>query len=179
METAAIAGMMATELGLNAQLAKRAGLLHDIGRVASHEIEGSHAQISADHARRFGERPEVVEALRHHHDEQPPSVLGVLLQAADTLSKARPGARSDVVESYIRRLEDLEHTALSFRGVEAAYAIQSGREVRVIVNYEEVSDQEALLLSAEIARRIEDTLTYPGEVRVTVIREARATEIAS
>lgn len=178
MESASIAGMMAHELGLNAQLAKRAGLLHDIGRAVAHEVQGDHPQIAAEHAQRFGEREEVVAAIRHHHDPQPPTVLGVLVQAADTLSKARPGARSDVIESYIKRLEHLEHTALGFHGVDAAFAIQSGREVRVIVNYEEVSDQEALLLSGDIARRIEETLTYPGEVRVTVIREARATEIA-
>lgn len=178
METACIAGMLAAEIGANTVLAKRAGLLHDIGKAVDHEVEGHHAQIAADLARRFGEKPAVVQAILQHHEPEPASIIGVLLQAADTLSKARPGARKDLLDTYIRRLEDLERISLEFRGVEKAYAIQAGREVRVMVNYAQVSDDEAFMLSNDIARRIQDQLTYPGEVRVTVIREARATEIA-
>ncbi|MEZ4271320.1 MAG: ribonuclease Y [Myxococcota bacterium] len=178
VETAYIAGMMAAELGVNARLAKRAGLLHDIGKAVDHEVEGHHAEIGAEQARRFGEKQDVVLAIRHHHEKNPPTLMGALLQAADVLSKARPGARRDVLDSYVKRLEDLERTAKSFAGVEEAFASQSGREIRVMVDYAKLSDQESLLLSADIAARIESELTYPGEVRVTVIREARATEIA-
>ncbi|HET6345377.1 MAG TPA: ribonuclease Y [Myxococcota bacterium] len=178
VETAAIAAMMASEIGANAVLAKRAGLLHDIGKAVDHEVEGDHAQISADLARRFGEKPPVVEAIAAHRDADPRTVLGVLLQAADTLSKARPGARRDLLDSYVKRLEDLERISLGFQGVDRAYAIQAGREIRVMVDYAKVSDDEAFVLSHDIARRIQDELTYPGEVRVTVIREARATDIA-
>lgn len=178
VETAAIAGMMATELGLNATVAKRAALLHDIGKAVEHEAEGNHADIGAEHARRFGEKSMVVAAIKQHHDAEPESVYGVLVQAADTLSKARPGARRDLWDTYIKRLEDLERICVSFAGVEKAFAIQAGREVRVMVDYGVVAADEAILLSRDIARRIEDELTYPGEVRITVIREARATEIA-
>ncbi len=178
VETAAIVGMMASELGLNPLVAKRAGVLHDIGKAVDHEVEGHHAHVAADFARRFGEKAPVVTAIREHHDPEPSTVLGVLLQAADTLSKARPGARRDILETYIKRLEDLERLALGFRGVEKAFAIQAGTEVRVMVNFEQVSDDESLMLARDIARRIEDELTYPGEVRVTVVREARATEVA-
>ena len=178
VETAAIAGMMATELGLNPTPAKRAGLLHDVGRAVDHEVDGEHAQIAAEHARRFGEKPNVVKAIRHHHDADPPTVLAVLLQAANNLSKARPGARRDLLDTYIKRLEDLERIGMSFKGVEKAFAIQSGREIRVMVDYAQVSDDEAFVLSRDIAKRIEEELTYPGEIQVTVLREARATEIA-
>ena len=178
METAVIAGMLATELGLNATAAKRAGLLHDIGKAVDHEVENDHATIAADLARRYGEKAPVVEAIAQHHDVQPASVLGGILQAADSLSKARPGARRDLLDTYVRRLEDLERISLSFAGVDKAYAIQAGREVRVMVDYARISDDEAFVLSGDIARRIADELTYPGEVRVAVIREARATDIA-
>jgi ribonuclease Y len=178
VETAAIAGMMAAELGVNSTVAKRAGLLHDIGKAIDHEVDGTHANVGAEQARRFGEKPQIVEAIRSHHDGDPGSVLAVLVQAADRLSNARPGARRDVLDTYIKRLEDLERISLGFKGVERAYAIQSGREVRVMVDFAAVSDDDALVLSQDIARRIQDELTYPGEVRVTVIREARATEIA-
>ncbi|MEE8408793.1 MAG: ribonuclease Y [Myxococcota bacterium] len=178
VETAAIAGMMAAELGVNATLAKRAGLLHDIGKAVDHEVEGTHAEVGALQARRFGEKQNIVDAIASHHDVDPPTVIAVLVQAANRLSRARPGARRDLLETYIKRLEDLERISLTFKGVAKAYAIQSGREVRVIVNYVAVSDDEALVLSQDIARRISDELTYPGEIRVTVIREARATEIA-
>lgn len=178
METAAIAGMMATELGINPMQAKRAGLLHDIGKAVDHEIEGHHANIGAEHARRFGEKPAVVQAIEQNHDNEPKTILGILVQAADVLSKQRPGARKDLLETYIKRLDALERISQSFKGVEKAYAIQAGREVRVMVDYGQVSDDEAFVLCNDIARRIQDELTYPGEVRVTVIREARATEIA-
>jgi ribonuclease Y len=178
METAAVAGMMAAELGQSEALAKRAGLLHDIGKAVDHEVEGHHAHIAADLARKYGEKQTVVKAIRHHHDPDPPSVLAVLVQAADSLSKARPGARRDLLETYIKRLEDLERIGTSFKGVEKAFVIQAGREIRVMVDYAQVSDEEAYMLSKDIARRIEDELSYPGEVRVNVIREARATEIA-
>lgn len=178
VETAAIAGIMASEIGANATLAKRAGLFHDVGKAVDHEVEGDHAHIAADLARRYGERPAVVQAILTHHDRDPDSLLGALVQAADTLSKARPGARRDLLDTYIKRLEDLERIPLGYRGVEKAYAIQAGREVRVMVDYANVSDDEAYMLSNDIARRIQEELTYPGEVRVTVIREARATDIA-
>jgi ribonuclease Y len=178
VETAAIAGMMAAELGLNAGLAKRAGLLHDIGKAVDHEVEGHHADVGADQARRFGEKKSVVQAVRCHHASESPDLLAVVVQAANRLSKARPGARRDLLETYVKRLEDLERISLGFKGVERAWAIQSGREVRVMVDYEAVSDDDAFMLSQDIARRIQDELTYPGEVRVSVIREARAIEIA-
>lgn len=178
VETAVIAGMMAEELGFDPTLAKRAGLLHDVGKAVDHETPGPHWAVSAEQARRYGEKPDVVNAIRSYHDEAPPSVLGVLLQAADGMSKARPGARRDLLETYIKRLDDLERIPLGFKGVERAFALQAGREVRVMVDYRQVSDDEALLLSNDIARRIQDTLTYPGEVKVTVIRESRATEFA-
>ncbi len=178
VETAAIAGMMAEELGFDATLAKRAGLLHDVGKAVDHETPGAHWVVSAEQARRYGEKSDVVEAIRAHHEASPASLLGVLLQAANTMSKARPGARRDLLETYIKRLSDLESLSQSFPGVEKAYALQAGREVRVMVSYATVSDEGAVLLSRDIARRIQDTLTYPGEVRVTVLRQARATEYA-
>jgi ribonucrease Y len=178
VETAVIAGLIAAELGFDQNLAKRAGLLHDVGKAVDHEAPGPHWSISAEQARRYGEKMDVVQAIRHYHDDDPPSVLGVILQVADALSKARPGARRDLLETYIKRLSELERISTSFKGVEHAYAIQAGREVRVMVDYQHVSDEDALMLSSDIARRIQDTLTYPGEVKVTVIREARATEVA-
>ncbi len=178
VETAFIAGLIASELGLDAPLAKRAGLLHDIGKAVDHEVEGNHAQVGAEQARRCGESAEVVRAIRHYHDSDPPSVLATIVQIADTLSRSRPGARRELIETYIKRMQDLERISLAFKGVQRAYAVQAGRELRVMVDFEQVSDDEAVLLSRDIARRIEDTLTYPGEVRITVIREARATELA-
>ena len=178
VEVAAIAGMLAGELSVNPGLAKRAGLLHDIGKAVDHEVEGHHAVVGAEQARRFGEKAPIVDAIRAHHSDDAPSLLAVIVQAANRLANARPGARRDAIESYIKRLEDLERISLSFKGVEKAYAIQSGREVRVLVDYQALSDDQALTLSQDIARRIQDELTYPGEVRVTVIREARATEVA-
>lgn len=178
VETGFIAGLMAAELGLDTTVAKRAGLLHEIGKAVNHEVEGHHAEIAAEWARRYGEKPSVVEAIRGYYELEPSNVYSVLLQAADTLSRSRPGVRREILETYIKRLDDLERISLGFRGVSQAFALQAGREVRVMVDCAEVAEGETLLLSRDIARRIEDELTYPGEVRVTVIRESRATEVA-
>jgi ribonuclease Y len=170
---------MASEIGINVKQAKRAGLLHDIGKAVDHEIEGSHASIGADLAKKYGEAPEVVHAIAAHHEDVPPeSILDVLVQSADALSGARPGARKEMLETYVKRLEDLENIAQSFSGVEKSYAIQAGREIRIVVNSENVSDTEAAMLSRDIARKIEKELTYPGQIRVTVIREMRSVEYA-
>jgi len=178
-EVAFLCGIMAAELGLNEKQAKRAGLLHDIGKAMDHEMEGPHASIGADLARRFGEAPAIVHAIAAHHEDIPAEdILAVLVQAADALSGARPGARKELLETYVKRLEDLERIANSFQGIGKAYAIQAGRELRIIVESEQVSDAEAVLLSRDIAKRIESELTYPGQIRVTVIREVRAVEYA-
>ncbi len=178
-EVAFIAGMMASELGVNVKFAKRAGLLHDIGKAVDHEIEGSHAIIGADLAKKFNESKEVVRAMASHHGDEPPSsVEAVLIQAADALSAARPGARREILETYLKRLEKLEDIAQSFQGVEKSFAIQAGREIRIIFKPEDISDQEMALLAREIAQRIEHELEYPGEIRVTAIRETRCVEYA-
>ncbi len=170
---------MAAELGINVKEAKRAGLLHDIGKAVDHEVEGPHAAIGADLARRYGESKEVVHAIAAHHEEVPPeTVLAVLVQAADTLSGARPGARQEMLESYVKRLEDLEKIATSFKGVEKSYAIQAGREIRIMVESKIVDDDQAFMLCKEIAKKIEQDMTYPGQIKVTVIRETRAVEYA-
>jgi ribonuclease Y len=178
-EVGFLAGIMAAELGLNPKMAKRAGLLHDVGKAIDHEVEGSHAVIGADLLKKYGESPQIVHAVRaHHEDEKPDSVLAILIQAADALSGARPGARREILETYVKRLEELERISRSFKGVEKAFAIQAGREVRVIVENSKVDDNEAVLLSKDIAKKIEAELTYPGQIRVTVIRETRAVEYA-
>jgi ribonuclease Y len=179
LEVAFLAGVMASELNLNVKQAKRAGLLHDIGKAVDHEVEGVHATIGADLAKKFGEPAEVVQAIAAHHDEvDVKNILAVLVQAADALSGARPGARREMFETYVKRLEDLEKIANSFTGVEKSYAIQAGREVRIIVQNEKISDEEALMLSKDIARKIEKELNYPGQIKVTVIRETRAVDYA-
>jgi ribonuclease Y len=179
IEVCYLCGIMAAELGLNVKHAKRAGLLHDIGKAVDHEAEGVHALIGADLAKRHGESPKVVHAIAAHHEDVPPeSVLAVLVQAADTLSGARPGARREMLETYVKRLEDLEKVALSFSGISKTYAIQAGREIRLIVESEKVNDEEAALLSREVAKKIEQDLTYPGQIKVTVIRETRSVEYA-
>jgi ribonuclease Y len=179
LEVAFLSGIMASELNLNVKQAKRAGLLHDIGKAVDHEVEGVHADIGADLAKKYGEAPEVVNAIAGHHDEADRNnILAVLVQAADALSGARPGARREMLETYVKRLEDLERIANSFSGVEKSYAIQAGREVRIIVQNEQISDEEALMLSKDIARKIETELNYPGQIKVTVIRETRAVEYA-
>jgi ribonuclease Y len=179
VEVCYLCGIMASELGLNAKHAKRAGLLHDIGKAVDQEAEGVHALIGADLAKRHGESPKVVHAIAAHHEDVPPeNILAVLVQAADTLSGARPGARREMLETYVKRLEDLEKVALSFSGISKSYAIQAGREIRLIVESEKVNDEEAALLSREVAKKIEQDLTYPGQIKVTVIRETRSVEYA-
>jgi ribonucrease Y len=179
VEVCYLCGIMAAELGLNVKHAKRAGLLHDIGKAVDQESEGVHAIIGSDLAKRHGESPKVVHAIASHHEDIPPeSILAVLVQAADTLSGARPGARREMLETYVKRLEDLEKVALSFGGISKSYAIQAGREIRLIVESEKVGDEEAALLSREVAKKIEQDLTYPGQIKVTVIRETRAVEYA-
>ena len=179
LEVAFLCGIMAAELGLNIKQAKRAGLLHDIGKAVDHEIEGSHAVIGADLARKYGESPKIVHALAaHHEDEKPESILAVLVQAADALSGARPGARREMLETYVKRLADLERIGTSFSGVTSCFAIQAGREIRVMVSSEEVTDAQSHILAREIARKVEDEMTYPGQIKVNVIRETRAIEYA-
>ncbi|MDQ3895176.1 MAG: ribonuclease Y [Actinomycetota bacterium] len=179
LEVVHLAGIMAAELDASIKTAKRAALLHDIGKAVTHEVEGSHALISAQYARRYGESQGVVHAIEaHHYEVQPQTVEAVLLIAADAISASRPGARGESLEHYIKRLEALEEIATRKPGVEKAYALQAGREIRVIVKPAEVDDDGAVLLSHEIAREIEDQLEYPGQVKVTVIRESRAVEVA-
>jgi len=174
LEVAFICGIMADELKLPVKIAKRAGLLHDIGKAVDHEVEGSHAVIGGDLAKKYGENQKIVAAIAQHHDDHPESLFGVLVQAADTLSAARPGARREMYETYVKRLEDLERIARDFKGVDKAYALQAGREVRVIVEGSAVDDSGAVMLSRDIAKRIEKELSYPGQVKITVIRETRA-----
>ncbi len=179
IEVAHLCSIMAAELKLDAELAKRIGLLHDIGKAVDHELEGGHPEIGALLGKRFDEDPIVINAIAAHHEGEPPrSVYAVLVQAADAISASRPGARRETLEKYIRRLERLEDVASSFNGVANAYAIQAGREVRVIVKGDKVADKEAAKLARDIAREIEQELNYPGEIRVTVIRETRVVEYA-
>ena len=170
---------MAAEHGMNEKRAKRADLLHDIGKAVDHEVEGPHATIGAELAKKYGESSKVIHALAaHHEDVEPESVLAVLVQAADTLSGARPGARKELMETYVKRLEELEEIANSYRGVGKSYAIQAGRELRIIVENDKISDEESVMLSRDIAKQIETDLSYPGQIKVTVIRETRAVEYA-
>jgi ribonuclease Y len=179
LEVAFLCGIMAAELGINVKQAKRAGLLHDLGKAVDHEVEGSHAVIGAELARKYGETPKIVHAIMaHHEDEKPNSVLAVLVQAADALSGARPGARREMMETYVKRLDDLEKISTSFAGVTSAFAIQAGREIRVMVSSEEVTDETAIVLAKDIAKKIEADMTYPGQIKVNVIRETRAIEYA-
>jgi len=179
LEVAYLCGVMASELGLDPIPAKRAGLLHDLGKAVDHEVEGSHAVIGADMSRRFGEKPEIVHAIEaHHNDVEPQSVLDVLVQAADAVSAARPGARKETLDAYIKRLEKLEEIANSHKGVERTYAIQAGREVRVMVTPEEIDEATTVVLAHDIAHQIESEMQYPGQVKVVVIRESRAIDFA-
>ena len=179
LECAHLAGIMASELGASVKTAKRAALLHDLGKAMTHEVEGTHALISAQQAKRYGESQHVVHAIEaHHYEVQPQTVEAVLVIAADAISASRPGARGESLENYIKRLESLEKIASAKKGVERVYALQAGREIRVMVKPTEVDDDTAVLLSHEIAREIEDQLEYPGQIKVTVIRESRATEFA-
>jgi ribonuclease Y len=179
IEVSFLCGMMAAELGINVKQAKRAGLLHDIGKAVSHELEGSHAVNGGDLARKYGESPKIVHAIAaHHEDEKPDTVLAILVQAADALSGARPGARRETLETYVKRLRDLEQIGTSFAGVTGCFAIQAGREIRVMVSSDEVSDAHSHVLAKDIALKIEQEMTYPGQIRVNVIRETRAVEYA-
>jgi ribonuclease Y len=179
IEAAFICGAMAAELGLNEKQARRAALLHDIGKALTHEVEGSHALIGGEIARKYGESAKIVNAIAAHHEEvKAETILAPLVDAADALSGARPGARREVLESYVKRLEDLETIAKSFKGVEKCFAVQAGREMRVIVEPTQISDEDTAMLARDVARKIETDMTYPGQIRVTVIRETRATELA-
>lgn len=175
LEVAFVCGIMAAELNLDVKKAKRAGLLHDIGKAVDHEVEGPHAAIGADLAKKFGESKDIIHAIAAHHEEIPSkSVLAVLVQAADSLSGARPGARKELLESYVKRLEDLENMAVGMDGVTKAFAIQAGRELRVMVESDQVDDDKTFLMCNDLTKKIEQNLTYPGQIRVTVIREKRA-----
>ncbi|MBC7266318.1 MAG: ribonuclease Y [Coriobacteriia bacterium] len=179
LEVAYLAGVIASELGVDPKVAKRAGLLHDIGKAIDHEVEGPHAVIGADLARRLGESPDVVHCIEAHHaDVEPATVEAIIVQAADAVSASRPGARRETLESYIKRLEKLEKIAESHKGVEKSYAMQAGREIRVMVKPDEISDAESTVLAREIAKQIEEELQYPGQIKVMVIRESRAVEYA-
>ncbi len=179
IEVSHLAGIMASELGVDVKIARRAGLLHDIGKAIDHEVEGSHAVIGADLARRFQESEAIWHPIEAHHtDVEPRTIEAVLVQAADAISAARPGARRETLKSYIKRLENLERIANSHKGVDKSYVMQAGREIRIAVKPEEMDDAEAILLSKEIAKEIESEMEYPGQIKVTVIREQRATEYA-
>ena len=179
IEVSHLAGLMAAELGADVQLAKRAGLLHDIGKAVDHEQEGTHVQLGGELARKYHESNDVIHCiLAHHNDVEPQTVEAVLVQAADAISAARPGARRESLENYIKRLEKLEAIANDFAGVEKSFAIQSGREIRIMVKPEDVTDEGTKVMAKEIAKRIERELEYPGQIRVNVIRETRSTEYA-
>src|SRR5512139_2001795 len=179
IEVAHLTGIMASELGMNVREAKRAGLLHDIGKALDHKIEGPHAEIGATYAKRYGESERIIQAIATHHDDgRSNTLLGVLVQAADTLSAARPGARREMLETYVKRLEELEGIANSFEGVDKSYAIQAGREIRILVENEKISDNDAVVLCRDIIKKIESDLSYPGQIKVTVIRETRISDFA-
>ena len=179
IEVAHIAGIMAAEIGADIKLAKRAGLLHDIGKAVDHEMEGTHVEIGMDLLRRYKESKDVIHAMSTHHgDYEPQTVEAVLVTAADAISAARPGARRETLEAYIKRLEKLEEIANSYDGVDKSYAIQAGREIRIMVKPEKINDEEIHLLARDITKKIEDELEYPGQIKVSIIRETRAVEYA-
>jgi len=178
MEVAFLAGVMAGELNQNVKRARRAGMLHDIGKAVDQEFEGAHATVGGELCKKYGELPQIITAVAAHHDDDPPTVLANLIQAADALSGARPGARREMLESYVKRLADLEKIATSFAGVGKTYAIQAGRELRIMVEADKVSDEQATVLVREIAKKVETDLSYPGQIKVVVIRETRAVAVA-
>jgi ribonuclease Y len=179
IEVAQLSGLLAAELGLDIRLAKRAGLLHDIGKSIDHEVEGSHIQIGSELCRKYKESPVVINAVESHHgDVEPESLIACLVQAADAISAARPGARRETLETYINRLTQLEEITNSFKGVEKSYAVQAGREVRIMVVPEVISDADMVILARDVAKRIEDEMEYPGQIKVNVIRESRVTDYA-
>ncbi len=179
IEVAQLSGLLAAEIGVDIRMAKRAGLLHDIGKAIDHEVEGSHVKLGADLCRKYKESPIVINAVESHHgDVEPESLIACIVQAADTISAARPGARRETLETYTNRLTDLEEIANSFKGVEKSYAIQAGREVRVMVVPEQISDDDMVLLARDISKKIEDSMEYPGQIRVNLIRETRVTDYA-
>ena len=179
IEVSHIAGMMASELGADVQAAKRAGLLHDLGKAVDHELEGTHVSLGVEFARKYKEREDIIHAIEaHHNDVEANSVVDVLIQAADAVSAARPGARKETLDAYVKRLEKLEEIANSHKGVERTYAIQAGREVRVMVEPEVVDEAESVVLAHDIAQQIENEMQYPGQVKVVVIRESRAVGVA-
>lgn len=179
IEVAHLAGMMASELGVDANLARRAGLLHDIGKALSYEIEGSHVQIGVDVCKKYKESPDVIHAIEAHHgDVETRTVVAALVQAADAISAARPGARSENYENYIKRLQKLEEICTSYDGVEKSYAIQAGREVRIMIQPDKINDEKMVLVAREIAKRIETEMDYPGQIKVNLIRESRVVEYA-
>ena len=178
-EVANLAGIMAGELGVDVKLAKRAGLLHDIGKSVDHEIEGSHIDIGVDIAKKYQESPEVIHAIAAHHgDVEATTIIACIVQACDAISAARPGARRENLETYIKRLEKLEELADSFQGVEKSFAIQAGREIRIMVKPDAVKDEETVLLARDIVKKIESELEYPGQIKVNVIRETRSVDYA-
>lgn len=179
LEVAYLSGLLAAEMGVNVTQARRAGLLHDIGKSLDHEIEGSHVQIGVEIARKYKENPAVIHAIEAHHgDVEPKTPLAFIVMAADAISAARPGARRENLESYIKRLENLEEISCSFEGVENAFAVQAGREVRIMVKPDAVTDDQLVLLARSITKKIEEELDYPGQIKVNVIRESRAVEFA-
>jgi len=178
MEVAFLAGIIAGELDQNVKRARRAGMLHDIGKAVDHEQEGPHAQVGGELAKKYGESPQIVTAVASHHDDDPPTVLANIIQAADALSGARPGARREMLETYVKRLDDLEKLAMSFSGISKSYAIQAGRELRIMVEADKITDEGATVLAREIAKKVETDLAYPGQIKVVVIRETRAVEYA-
>jgi ribonuclease Y len=179
IESARLAGMLAAELGADVKVAKAGGLLHDLGKALDHQQEGTHSQIGADFCRRYKVAPAVIHCIMaHHHEEEPQTVEAIIVEAADAISGARPGARRESLENYLRRVGELEDLASSFKGVAESYAIQAGREVRIVVKPEEIDDLHAIQLSKEIAEKIEESMQYPGQIKVTVIRETRSVDYA-